>query len=223
MGLLPIVHVQNTAQPLSYEGLGEVEPLIPLQDELNTRLSDRASRVTLQSFKMYLAKGLDGLSGVQVSPGQLWTTENVEAEIDEFGGDASSPSEERHIQEVREAMDKISGVPPLASGVVQSKVGNLSSANALKVTLMSLLSKTTRKQIAFGRAISDLCTLVLNALHHSGALRTDPSERRVQVTWPDPLPIDVREQMFAAEAKARLGVPRERVLAELGYLERSTS
>ena len=53
-GDLPVVHVQNLSQPLRYEGIGEVEPLVPLQDELNTRLSDRASRVTLQSFKMYL-------------------------------------------------------------------------------------------------------------------------------------------------------------------------
>jgi hypothetical protein len=51
-GFLPVVHIQNLAQPYYYEGLSDVEPLIPLQDELNTRLSDRASRITFQSFKM---------------------------------------------------------------------------------------------------------------------------------------------------------------------------
>lgn len=50
-GVLPVVHVQNMSQPFVYEGLGEVEGLVGLQDELNTRLSDRASRVTMQSFK----------------------------------------------------------------------------------------------------------------------------------------------------------------------------
>jgi hypothetical protein len=35
------------------------------------------------------------------------------------------------------------------------------------------------------------------------------------VKWPDPLPADVRERVYAAEAKVRLGAPRERVLAEL--------
>ncbi|MCW5763951.1 MAG: phage portal protein [Phycisphaeraceae bacterium] len=58
-GTTPVVHIQNVAQPFRYEGRSEVEPLIPLQDELNTRLSDRANRVTLQSFRMYLAKGMD--------------------------------------------------------------------------------------------------------------------------------------------------------------------
>ena len=50
-GSVPIVHVQNLSQPFVYSGIGEVEALVGLQDELNTRLSDRASRVTMQSFK----------------------------------------------------------------------------------------------------------------------------------------------------------------------------
>jgi len=52
-GRVPVVHIQNIPQPLCYAGISEVEPLAPLQDQLNTRLSDRAARVTMQSFKMY--------------------------------------------------------------------------------------------------------------------------------------------------------------------------
>ena len=82
-------------EALRYEGQSEVEPLIPLQDELNTRLSDRANRVTMQSFKMYLAKGLDGFadgSAPVVGPGRVWTTDNPDASMQTFGGDSSSPS-----------------------------------------------------------------------------------------------------------------------------------
>ena len=61
----------HVSQPFAYSGLSEVEPLIPLQDELNTRLSDRASRVTLQCFKMYLAKGIDGFDKFPVAHGWL--------------------------------------------------------------------------------------------------------------------------------------------------------
>lgn len=219
-GELPIVHVQNIAEPLRYEGLGEVEPLIPLQDELNTRLSDRASRVTMQSFRMYLAKGLDGFDQSPVEPGAIWTTDNMDASIEAFGGDADSPSEERHIQEVREALDKTSGVPPLASGVVRARIGNLTSANALRITLMGVLSKTARKRVTYGRGIARMCGLILAALHESGALRTDPRDRGVRLAWRDPLPEDLREEIAAARAKTELGVPGDRVLAELGYAPR---
>lgn len=216
-GAPPVVHIQNIAQPLVFEGLGEVEPLIPLQDELNTRLSDRASRVTMQSFKMFLAKGLDGLERLPVGPGQVVLTDNPEAGIETFGGDASSPSEDAHIAEVREALDKVSGVPPLAAGVVRAKIGNLTSANALRITLMGLLSRTARKRITYGRGMAQASRIVLDALDRAGILRTDPRDRELRVVWPDPLPPSESEALDAAEKKLAIGVPRQQVLMELGY------
>jgi hypothetical protein len=219
-GEVPVVHIQNISQPLSYSGLSEVEPLIPLQDELNTRLSDRASRVTMQSFKMFLAKGIEGFDRLPVGPGQVFTTENMDATVASFGGDSGSGGaggESEHIEQIREAMDKASAVPPLASGVVRAKIGNLSSENALRVTLMGLLSKTARKRVTYGRGISEVCRLVLTALDEAGILRTAPEDRVVRVEWPDPLPRDEHEALSAAKLKVELGVARERVLSELGY------
>jgi hypothetical protein len=221
LGALPVVHIQNLPQPLSYEGLGEVEPLIPLQDELNTRLSDRANRVTLQSFKMYLGKGIENFTQRPVGPGQMWMTDNPDASIEAFGGDSHNPSEESHIDEIRQAMDKTSGVTALAAGVLRNRVGNLTSENALRVTLMGLLAKTQRKRITYGKGIEQICQLVLHALHVSGVFRTAEAERRVDLTWPSPLPENTPERLNEAELKLRIGVPRRQVLAELGYTEAS--
>ena len=213
----PIVHIQNISQPFEYSGIGEVEPLIPLQDELNTRLSDRANRVTLQSFKMYLAKGLEGAASMPVAPGTIWSTDNPDAQITAFGGDAASPSEDNHIEQVREAMDKISAVPPLASGVVRAKIGNLSSENALRITLLGLMSKTNRKRITYGRGIIAASQLILEALHRHDILHTSERERGLRIDWPDPIPRDEQLALLAAQKKVDLGVPRDQVLSELGY------
>lgn len=215
-GELPVAHIQNISQPFRYPGLGEVEPLLPLQDELNTRLSDRASRVTMQSFKMMLVRGLDPGAPFPVGPGQVWQTDNLDASIEAFGGDADSPSERAHIQEVREAMDKISGVPPLAAGVVRARIGNLSSANALRVTLMGLISRTARKRVTYGRGIERISELILRAIDAAGVMEIGRVDRGLRLMWPDPLPVDIGEQVQAARAKFELGVPREQVLAELG-------
>lgn len=72
-GFLPVVHIQNIAQPYCYEGLSDVEPLIPLQDELNTRLSDRGNRITFQSSG---AVFLGAKSFVSVSPGKMFILRN---------------------------------------------------------------------------------------------------------------------------------------------------
>jgi hypothetical protein len=217
MGRMPVVHIQNISQPFAYSGLSEVEPLIPLQDELNTRLCDRASRVTMQSFRMFLAKGIDGFDKSPVSPGQVWATDNVDAKVESFGGDSSAPGEQEHVEQIREAMDKVSGVPPLASGVLRAKIGNLSSENALRVTLLSLLSKTARKRVTYGRGIAEVCRVVLDALDDAGILKTPTADRGIRIEWPEPVPRDERELLEAARVKIELGVPKERVLSELGY------
>lgn len=219
LGRVPVVHIQNLPQPFVYAGLSDVEPLIPLQDELNTRLSDRANRVTFQSFKMYLGKGIDAFVERPVGPGQMWATENTDAHIQEFGGDADSPSERDHISEIREAMDKCSGVTPLVAGVLRDRIGNLTSENALRATMMGLLAKTAKKRVAYGRGIERICELALHAADVYGLVPNLPTERRVRLDWPDPIPADESQALVNAERKLALGVPRERVLSELGYGE----
>jgi hypothetical protein len=217
LGELPVVHIQNGSQPFRYAGLSDVEPMIPLQDELNTRLSDRAHRVTMQSFKMYLAKGLEGFGETPIRPGQMWTTSNPDASVEAFGGDGHSPSETEHIQQVRDALDKVSGVSPVVLGLLRARIGHLSSENALRVTLMGVLAKTARKRLAYGRGIERASGLVLEALDRAGVLKTAKRDRGVRLVWPDPLPVDERRELTAAEKKLELGVSRSDVIGELGY------
>jgi hypothetical protein len=217
-GVVPVVHVQNQSQPLVYAGVGEVEPLIPLQDELNTRLSDRANRVTMQSFNMYLAKGIDGFDQAPVAPGTVWSTDNPEASVERFGGDAASPSEDRHIEQIRSALDKISGVPPVASGVVEARIGNLTSANALRVTMVGLLAKTNRKRVTYGRGIRGVCGLIVEAASRVGLLELSSRDREIRIEWPDPLPIDEQELATAVRVRRELGVPTDRVAESLGFV-----
>jgi hypothetical protein len=216
-GFLPVVHIQNIAQPYYYEGLSDVEPLIPLQDELNTRLSDRASRITFQSFKMYLGKGIEGFEDRPVSPGRMWYTDNMEATIEEFGGDAATPSEDKHIAETREAMDKTSGVTPLVAGVLKSKLGNLTSAVALRLTLMGMLSKNERKRFTYSEGLKRICKMILAILDVANIYKTSGADREVDIVFPNPLPEDMTEKLKEAEIKKELGVPIEQVLKELGY------
>jgi hypothetical protein len=216
-GFLPVVHIQNIAQPYYYEGVSDVEPLIPLQDELNTRLSDRANRITFQSFKMYLGKGIEGFESKPVAPGRMWCTDNPEASIQEFGGDAAAPSEDMHIAEIREAMDKASGVTPVVAGILKDRLGNLTSAVALRLTFMGMLSKNERKRHTYSEGIKRICRMVLNMLDTANLYKTNEDEREVEVVFASPLPEDVMEKLKEAQIKRELGVPAEQVLRELGY------
>jgi hypothetical protein len=200
-------------------GLGDVEPLIGLQDELNTRLSDRAFRVTMTCFRMYLGRGIEDFTRRPIGPGQMWATDNPEAAIESFGGDASMPSEDAHIGEIREALDKISGVSPIAAGLLRGKLGNLTSAVALRLTLIALLARTERKRAALTRTLADVVRVALAILDRAGIVRTAPEDRGIDVNWPTPLPESDIDRLAEAQAKLALGIPRSIVLAELGYSE----
>jgi hypothetical protein len=217
LGVVPVVHIQNIAQPYYYEGISDVEQLIGLQDELNTRLSDRASRVTFQSFKMYLAKGIEGVDEKTISPGRMWCTDNPDASIEQFGGDSDMPSENMHISEIREAMDKVSGVTPVVAGVLKNKLGNLTSGVALRMTFMGMLAKTTRKQYTYGGGIKQIARMILRTLDACGIYSTEAEEREVEVVFQDPLPEVLSEKLQEAQIKKELGVSEEQILRELGY------
>ena len=217
LGRLPVVHIQNTPLPFSYAGGSDVQPLIPLQDELNTRLSDRAYRVALQSMKMYLGKNITDFINQPVGPGRMWQSSDPDAQIVEVGGDTNNPSELAHIQDIREGLDKISGVSPVAAGAVQGKIGHLTSAAALRITLMSLLARTDRKRAVYGAALQDICELALAWLDTAGVFPTTPAERVIEINWPSPLPENEMEKLDEAKAKLELGVAQSTVLRELGY------
>ncbi|MBN1765254.1 MAG: phage portal protein [Sedimentisphaerales bacterium] len=217
LGVVPVVHIQNMSLPLRYEGQSDVEPLIPLQDELNTRLSDRASRITFQSFKMFLGKGIEGFENRVIAPGRLWCTDNPDASIEEFGGDPGSPSEDTHIDQIRESLDKASGVASIAAGILKGRIGNLTSAVALKMTLMGVLAKTERKRKTYGQGIRELCRLILLALDKTGIYPNRPDEREIEIHWPSPLPENLMEKLQEASLKKELGIEQQQVLKELGY------
>jgi hypothetical protein len=229
LGFVPFFRYENQPDPAAGTrvgpsgsgavdtGFSDIEPLIALQDELNTRLSDRANRVTMSSFRMYLGKGIEDFTKRPVGPGQMWATDNVQASVDAFGGDATTPSEDSHISEVRQALDKISGVSPIAAGVIGSKIGNLTSAVALRLTLIALLSRTDRKRAALARTISTAIRQVLAVLDAAGIAASSPEDRGIDIHWPSALPDSALDQLQEAQMKLALGVPRRVVLSELGY------
>jgi hypothetical protein len=59
--------------------------------------------------------------------------------------------------------------------------------------------------------------LALAWLDRAGVFHTDANERRVELHWPSPLPENTMERLEEAEAKMKLGIPKEVVLRELGY------
>ena len=139
-------------------------------------------------------------------------TDNENADIIEFGGAGENPAESLHIADLREAMDKTSGVSPIAAGAIKDRIGRLTSAAALRVTLIALLAKTDKKRTTYGAGLARMI-----GLDRAGIFHTDAAERRIELHWPSPLPENDIEKLQEAESKLKLGVEKAVVLRELGY------
>jgi hypothetical protein len=114
-------------------------------------------------------------------------------------------------------MDKVSGVTPVVAGVLKDKLGNLTSAVALKLTLMGTLSKNERKRFAYGQGLKNICAMVLAMLDKAGVYQTEQADREIEIIFQSPLPENIMEKLKEAQIKKQLGVPTEQVLRELGY------
>jgi hypothetical protein len=114
-------------------------------------------------------------------------------------------------------MDKVSAVTPIVAGVLNNKLGNLTSAVALRLTLMGTLSKNERKRFTYSEGLKKICRMVLAILDTANIYKTREVDRQVEIIFPSPLPENTMEKLKEAQIKKELGVPIEQVLRELGY------
>ena len=110
-----------------------------------------------------------------------------------------------------------SSVSPVVAGVLKDRVGNLTSAVALRMMLMGMLAKTERKKFTYGQGLKQIASMVLELLDKCGVYSTSEEDREFDVIFPNPLPDDMKARLEEAKIKKELGVSQEQVLRELGY------
>jgi hypothetical protein len=112
-------------------------------------------------------------------------------------------------------------VTPVVAGILKGKVGNLTSAVALRLTLMGMLSKNERKRFTYSEGLKRICRMVLSMLDKAGLYKTSAADRELEIIFPSPLPENMPEKLHEAQIKKELGVSTEQVLRELGYEAKS--
>jgi hypothetical protein len=108
-------------------------------------------------------------------------------------------------------------VTPVVAGVLKNKLGNLTSAVALRLTLMGMLSKNERKKFTYSEGLKKISRMVLSILDTANIYNSSDEDRQVDIVFPSPLPENMTEKLKEAQIKKELGVPTEQVLRELGY------
>ncbi len=215
--VVPIFHFANNAWIGSF-GQSELASVAPLQDALNTALSDLLVSMEFAAFQQRWATGIeaeiDEITGKAKEPfkagiDRLWTTGNDQARFGQF--EVANLEGFLKVQEsLRIEIARIVGLPP---HYVAAGSGANMSGEALKTAESRFVKKIKARQGAFGNSWENAMKL---ALQIAG---TGSKGDRLTTMWEPAAPISETELLNNLLVKQQLGASEPQVLSEAGYGE----
>jgi hypothetical protein len=212
-GVVPVFHFANNSG-LEDLGNSELGNVIPLQDALNKTIADMLVAMEFVALPQRWITGLDVIldetTGKPITPftpgaDRVWAVGATDAQFGQF--DPANLEQFTRVQnDFRAEIARVSGTP-LHYLMLQS--GEFPSGESMKTAEERFTAKVRDRQVSFGNTWENAMAL---ALRMAGK-----AEAQLSAEWKDPTPRSERDQINMALIKKDLGVPRARILAELGY------
>jgi len=182
-GFIPFVHIPNARPANEFWGVSDLKDVIPLNRELNERMSDMADVIRFHSDPPVIFKGVTEHSSLAVGPGTVWDVpEGADVGLLEWRG--QTPAVEQHLERVMRALHDVAETPKTAFG----NAGRLLSGVALETELQPLIQKTLRKRAWWNAGLRqrNRCILRIAELKGMGSF----GSYRSRIIWPPLLPTD---------------------------------
>ncbi len=190
-GFIPFVHVPNLQPPNTPWGVSDLVDVIPLNRELDERMSDQADLIRYHADPPVVFRGVERHSDLAVGPGTVWDLPR-DADVSLLEWRGSLPTLQEHIERVLRALYEVAETPRTSFG----DSGRLLSGVALETELQPLIQRTLRKRVGWSAALRHVMRLALLLSERFDTrlgIRTESSplaSYRVQVIWPPLLPRD---------------------------------
>jgi hypothetical protein len=212
-GWLPYLVLPNNAGGAQFWGESDLDDLIDLCRQLNTRVSALADILDLAGWPITVLENVDSAEGITVGPGARWELpEGAKAYLLNLLKDGGVEQHVAYIDELRTALHDLAETPRTAFG----ESGRAIAGAALQVELQPLVQKVKRKRRGLESLYRRRNAMLLDLVERFGGAPVGGLRRTVPV-WPPILPND-------READARVGVQlvnarvrsRRSVAADLG-------
>lgn len=187
-GFIPFVHVPNLAPPGSPWGLSELEDLIPLNRELEDRLSDQSDTIRYHADPPVIFKGVREHSDLAVGPGTVWDVP-ADAQVDLLEWRGQAPAVDRHIERVLRALYDVGDAPRSSFGDTEQPFSGV----ALETQLQPIVQRTLRRRAVWEPALRRIAEYALRLAEQfdlDGATPGVYAPYRVRIRWLPMLPRD---------------------------------
>ena len=204
----PIVHCQNWPVPNQFWGLSDLPPdILKLLHSRNFIASNTSRIIRFHAHPRTVASGMTNRDKMEMGVDDIVFLPNPQAKLDtlEMRGDLSSSL--AFLMYLDENLQSLASIPPIALGRMEAN-GQMSGV-ALRIRYQPLVQRIQTKQRLYGDMLSDLCSALLEIMGHPGL--------KVEVVWPDPLPVNLPEQAETGVLLDQLGVSKKRIITDLGY------
>ncbi|MFN8677515.1 MAG: phage portal protein [Thermomicrobiales bacterium] len=212
-GWLPYLVLPNNASGSQFWGESDLDDLMDVCRQLNTRVSALADILDLAGWPITVLENVDSAEGITVGPGARWELpEGAKAYLLNLLKDGGVEQHVAYLDELRTALHDLAETPRTAFG----EAGRAIAGAALQVELQPLVQKVKRKRRGLESLYRRRNAMLLDLMERFGGAPVG-GLRRTTPVWPPILPND-------REAEARIGVQlvnagvrsRRSVAADLG-------
>lgn len=161
-GFIPYLHIANLAPPNTPWGLSDLADVMPLNRELELRISDQSDLIRYHADPPVIFKGVREHSDLAVGPGTVWDVP-LDASIELLEWKSQPPAVGEHIERIMRAIYDVSESPRSTFGDTQQPFSGV----ALETQLQPVIQRTLRRRIVWEPALMELArmTLILAELY----------------------------------------------------------
>lgn len=223
-----IIQIKNIPLAGESRGQSDLKSIIPLQKELNAKVTDVSDIINYHSAPITIIQGAKS-KNLEKGAKKVWGGLPKDAKVYNLELNSDLNASNSFISSIKTAIHELSNTPEDSLGG-KSAVSNTTGV-ALQIKYAPLLEKTWLKRQTYGGGIKDVCRLVIKLLRVKGSdeerkllndlMATSEGIKKVfdiTVTFPDPLPKDEMVQLQIIAQKMTLGLEEpEGALTDLGY------
>jgi hypothetical protein len=220
-GIIPFVQIKNFPIVGKTEGLSDLEDLIPLNTELNTKKSDISEIIDYHSAPITIVYGAK-VSSLEKGANRMWGGLPKDAKVENLNLNTDLGASVSYVNDIKKAMHEIGGIPEGSLGGQQA-ISNTSGV-ALQFVNMPLIERTRIKRMCSQEGLELVNKLILLISVKHGLIKS-PQELGIsprdfyhnEVTMPDTLPKDTLIELQQIQQEMQMGLEeREGAMQRLG-------
>lgn len=207
-GFIPFVQIKNFPIAGRTRGAGDIDNIIPLNVELNTKKSDVSEIIDYHSAPITLVYGAK-IGNLEKGANKVWGGLPKDAKVENLALQGDLVASSAYIKDVKTSMCEIAGIPETVLGGAAA-ISNTSGV-ALQYMNLPLIERTKIKRSLTSEGLSRVNKMVLFlAIHHG--LITKPGDISMcdfvsnKVDLPDTLPKDELIELQKIQQEMLLGL-----------------